>query len=42
VATLAVMDEFPSGYKRKDRDNEASSSEDNEATANRESICKVK
>jgi hypothetical protein len=29
LATLAVMDKFLSGYKRKDRDNEAGSNKDN-------------
>jgi hypothetical protein len=34
-----VKDIFVSGYKRKDRDNEAVSSKDNEASSSTETVC---
>jgi len=40
LATLAVMDTFLSGYKRKDRDNKDSSNKQNEASSCRETVCK--
>jgi hypothetical protein len=41
LATGEVMDTFLSGYKRKDRDNEADSHKDSEATSSRETLCKI-
>jgi hypothetical protein len=41
LASLAVMDIFLSGYKMKDRDNEACVSKDNDASSGREIVCKI-
>jgi hypothetical protein len=40
LATLAMIGTFLSGYKKEDRDNEAGSNKDSEASSSREIICK--
>jgi hypothetical protein len=41
LATLAMMDKFLSGYKRKDRENKAGWNENNEANSRRRRYVKT-